>query len=79
MNARVFGRLMATRQRAAPAANSRCAINSTACGVVRSLIPTSTASLPMTRMSPPSMVAGAASPPWYQISKLSWANTGCQR
>ena len=79
MNARVFGMSMATRQRAAPAANSRWASTSTACGVVRSLIPTSTAPSPMTRTSPPSMVAGPASAPWYQTSKSARANIGCQR
>ena len=79
MNARAFGMSRATRQRAAPAENSRCASISSAIGVVRSLIPASTAPLPMTRMSPPSMVAGAASSPWYQTSKPPLANIGCHR
>ena len=79
MKARAFGMSIATRQRAEPAANSRLASISTACGVVRSLIPARTAPLPMTSTSPPSMVAGAASAPWYQMSKPAAANIGCQR
>lgn len=58
MKARRFGRSSATMVRAEPAAKSRLASISTACGVVRSLIPISTAPLPSTSTSPPSMVEG---------------------
>ena len=63
MNARDFGMSTATIRSAAPARNSRSARISTACGVVRSLIPISTAPLPRTSTSPPSIEAGAASAP----------------
>ena len=79
MNARAFGMSIAITRSAADAENSRCASISTACGWVRSLIPTSTAPSPSTRMSPPSMVAGEASVPWCQISNRSAANIGCHR
>ena len=58
MKARRLGMSSATIVRAEPAANSLCASISTACGVVRSLMPMRTAPLPMTRTSPPSMVEG---------------------
>lgn len=58
MNARRFGMSSAMIVRAEPAANMPRASISTACGVVRSLIPMSTAPLPMTRTSPPSIVDG---------------------
>ncbi|CAM5651461.1 hypothetical protein SVIOM342S_08085 [Streptomyces violaceorubidus] len=58
MKARRFGMSRATMVRAEPAANSLWASISTAWGVVRSLMPMSTAPLPMTRTSPPSMVEG---------------------
>ena len=58
MNARRFGMSSATIVCAEPAANSPRASISTACGVVRSLIPISTAPWPITRTSPPSMVDG---------------------
>ncbi len=58
MRARRLGMSRATIVWADPAANSLWASISTAWGVVRSLIPISTAPLPMTRTSPPSMVEG---------------------
>lgn len=58
MNARRLGMSSATIVRADPAANRPRASISTACGVVRSLIPISTAPLPSTSTSPPSMVDG---------------------
>ena len=59
------------RRGRAPAAKSRRASASTACGVVRSPMPMSTAPLPMTRTSPPSIVADpwSSSTPPYQRSK----------
>ena len=61
-----------------PPANSAWARISTAIGVVRSPMPISTAPLPITCTSPPSMLAGmwlALSPP-YQVAKLPSANIG---
>ena len=56
-------------RRAAPPANSRRASRSTPAAVVRSLIPTTTAPLPTTRMSPPSVVMhkGKLQRSWPQL------------
>ncbi len=58
MNARALGMSSATIVRAEPASKRPRASISTACGVVRSLIPIRTAPCPMTRTSPPSIVDG---------------------
>ena len=60
---------------AAPAAKSRRASASTAWGVVRSPMPTSTAPLPITRTSPPSIVAdpwSSSTPPYQRSKPASW-------
>ena len=58
MKAWLCGSSMATTWSACPLSNSAWATISTAIGVVRSPMPMSTAPLPITWTSPPSMVAG---------------------
>ncbi len=77
MKARFWGIDRATILLALPASKSRRASRSTPWGVVRSLIPTSTAPRPRTRMSPPSVVAVPLAEPSAQMRKVSSANAGC--
>ena len=76
---RVAGSRTATIRVTSPPANSRRASRSTPAAVVRSLIPTSTAPLPTTRMSPPSVVATPFVAPSDHTGKPASANSGCQR
>ena len=76
---RVAGRRTATMRVTSPPANSCRARRSTPAAVVRSLIPTSTAPRPMTRMSPPSVVATPFVEPVDHTGKPASANNGCQR
>ncbi len=64
---------------ALPARNSRLASRSTPWGVVRSLMPTSTAPRPRTRMSPPSVVACPFALPSPHTLNVASAKRGCQR
>ena len=76
---RVSGSRTATMRSTSPPANSCRASRSTPAAVVRSLIPTSTAPPPSTRMSPPSVVATPFSEPADHTGKPASANSGCQR
>jgi hypothetical protein len=76
---RDFGMLSATMRSILPPANNRLASRSTPCGVVRSLIPTSTEPRPSTSTSPPSMVARPSAMPSDHRLKSAPANVGCQR
>jgi hypothetical protein len=79
MNARFCGMAKATMRCADPWANRRFASRSIPWGVVRSLIPTSTAPWPRTWMSPPSVVAAPLTLPSAQRWKPASANSGCHR
>ena len=67
MKALAFGMFSATIFLAEPALKRLRARSSTACGVVRSLMPIRTAPRPMTSTSPPSIVAGSATLPGIQM------------
>ena len=81
MNARFEGNATGITVVAAPLAKRLRARASTACGVVRSPMPMSTAPRPITRTSPPSMVAEpwSSSTPPYQRAKDSPAKSGWKR